>query len=62
MEPLLTADELARELHCGVITIYRLARSGKLPGLRIFHVWRFERAEIERWIEQRTVNPHQGDR
>lgn len=55
MEQILKADEVARELRAGTITIYRLARQGKLPGFRINGRWRFQREELDRWIAQHTI-------
>ena len=38
---ILTAKEVADYLRCHISTVYRLAKSGKLPGFRLCADWRF---------------------
>jgi excisionase family DNA binding protein len=44
---LLTADEVAELLRLPVSTIYDLARTGRLPHLRIGRALRFSRRDLE---------------
>ena len=50
MSELMTARELAEFLRVNQATIYRLLKSGQLPGYRVGVEWRFDRAVIERWL------------
>ncbi len=47
---LLTADELARVLRVGRTTVYRWAKEGRLPSVKIGKTVRFNRLEIEKII------------
>jgi excisionase family DNA binding protein len=47
---ILTVSELAEHLNVHRITIYRLLKSGTLPGFKIGRVWRFELDEISNWM------------
>jgi len=49
-DEIMTVSSLADYLHCHTTTVYRLLRQGKIPGFRIGSDWRFERAEIDKWI------------
>jgi excisionase family DNA binding protein len=44
---LLTADEVAELLRLPVSTIYDLARTGRLPHLKIGRALRFSRCDLE---------------
>jgi len=44
---LLTADEVAELLRLPVSTIYDLARTGRLPRLKIGRALRFSRSDLE---------------
>src|ERR1700680_4686080 len=47
---ILTVSELAEHLNVHRITIYRLLKSGSLPGFKIGRVWRFDLDEIGSWM------------
>jgi excisionase family DNA binding protein len=47
---ILTVSELAEHLNVHRITIYRLLKSGTLPGFKIGRVWRFDLDEITNWM------------
>lgn len=47
---LLTADELARVLRVGRTTVYRWAKEGRLPSVKIGKTVRFNPLEIEKII------------
>ena len=49
----MTLREVASFLKVHPNTIYRLARSGKLPAFKIGTDWRFHRAAIEDWVQNR---------
>jgi nitrogen PTS system EIIA component len=46
-------DSLAAYLHMMPAQISRLADRGKIPGRRVGGEWKFSRAEIHHWLEQR---------
>ena len=50
----LSAEEAARLLHLNVKRVQALARSGKLPAVRVGRKWLFARAELERLLTRRT--------
>lgn len=50
---ILTIEEVATYLKAGRRTVYRLAANGKIPAFKLGGVWRFRRAELERWIAAR---------
>lgn len=52
---LLTVAELAAAWRCNVSSIYRWARTGQIPAMRVGDLWRFDRAAIERWMSESTI-------
>ena len=63
---ILTIEEVAAYLKAGRRTVYRLAANGQIPAFKLGGVWRFRRAELERWIatsigaQEQKPNPHGG--
>ena len=51
----LTVKEVAGYLKLCEITIYRLAKAGKIPAFKVGGDWRFRRSSIERWIREGEV-------
>lgn len=51
LEPAMTVREVAKFLNVGNITVYRLVQAGDLPGFKVAGSWRFQKVDIERWIE-----------
>jgi excisionase family DNA binding protein len=47
---ILTVSELADHLSVHRITIYRLLKTGSIPGFKIGRVWRFELDQIANWM------------
>jgi excisionase family DNA binding protein len=57
-EQFLTIKDVAYLLSVHPMTVYRLLKQGRLPGVRLGGVWRFSRQAIERWEsdqERRTL-------
>ena len=50
MKPVLTAHDVARLLAINEITVYRLARNGRLPAFKVGGQWRFGREQLEQWM------------
>jgi len=46
-------DSLARYLHITPAQVLKLAERGTLPGRKINNQWRFSRAEVHHWLEER---------
>lgn len=51
---ILTIDQVADLLHLHEMTIYRLAKEGKLPGFKVGGRWRFQRDALETWMVDRA--------
>lgn len=51
--PAMTVREVAAFLNVDEKTIYRLAQKEGLPGFKVAGAWRFQRADIQRWIDAR---------
>jgi excisionase family DNA binding protein len=49
---LLTVREASEYLRVGVYTLYRLARTGKIPAskCKVSNAWRFEKQTLIEWI------------
>ncbi len=52
-EAFLTTDEVLAYLQVNLRTVYRLIDAGKLPAVRVGRQWRFRRADIDAWLDQR---------
>lgn len=51
LNTLLTVDELAEYLGLKKQTIYNWLHKGKIGGIKIGKVWRFEKDEIDKWLK-----------
>lgn len=47
----MTVREVAGYLNVNEKTVYRLAQRWELPGFKVAGAWRFQRADIDAWIE-----------
>jgi len=52
---LMNVDELAQYLGLRKQTVYNWLHQKKISGIKIGKVWRFERAEIEKWLKSHKV-------
>jgi len=50
-EPVLNSEEAAALLNIHPKTLQKLARNGKVPGVRIGKVWAFRVSALNRWLE-----------
>jgi len=50
-----TVEELAKYLKLHEYTIRRLARAGKVPSFKAGGQWRFDKAEIQKWIANKGI-------
>jgi len=61
-ESAMTVREVAAYLSVAEKTIYRLAQKGELPGFKVAGAWRFQRKDLDLWIEaQKEVASKQGE-
>lgn len=50
-----TADELATLLNVPATWLYRAAREGSIPHVRLGRYVRFDLAAVERWLAEQTT-------
>jgi len=53
MPKLMDIDELADYLRLKKQTIYNWLSQGKIAGIKVGGVWRFDRREIDVWLKSR---------
>ena len=51
LEPAMTVKDVAAFLRVDEKTIYRLVTKGEIPGFKVLGSWRFQRHDIEQWIQ-----------
>ena len=49
-DTLITPEEAAELLGCGMNTIYKILRSGKLKAMRIGRIWKIPRGAVQEYI------------
>lgn len=49
----MTVRDVAAFLNVDEKTVYRLSQRGELPGFKVAGAWRFQRVDIQAWIEAR---------
>ena len=52
-EPVLDSEEAAALLKIHPKTLQKLARDGKIPGVRIGKLWAFRASTLNRWLESK---------
>ncbi|GHV77864.1 PTS fructose transporter subunit IIA [Spirochaetia bacterium] len=52
-DEILTIDEVAKYLRVSERTVYDWAQKGEIPSGKIGTVWRFKKADIEKWVNDR---------
>ncbi len=62
MPRLIDIDELATYLKLKKQTIYNWLSDGKISGIKIGGVWRFDRKEVDAWLrtKRRSSKPGEG--
>jgi excisionase family DNA binding protein len=53
---LLTVAEVAAGMRVSNMTVYRLIKSGELPAVRVGKAYRIREAELQRFLEERSVH------
>ena len=59
---LMNIDELADYLRLQKQTIYNWLYQGKISGIKVGGVWRFERREVDAWLKNRRRLPKVGEK
>jgi excisionase family DNA binding protein len=54
-ENVFTVQELATYLRMRPVTIYKHAKTGKLPAFKVGANWRFKKTTIDRWISEQEL-------
>ena len=49
-DTLITPEEAAELLGCGMNTIYKILKSGKLKAMRIGRIWKIPRRAVQEYI------------
>ena len=57
MSTYLTVNEISNYLKLPEETVYKHARSGKLPAFKVGRYWRFKQEEIDQWVATNSNNP-----
>ena len=60
MTRVMNVDEVARYLRVVPDTIYRKARRGEIPAVKMGKVWRFPKETLDKWLNDSAlgiVNP-----
>ena len=56
MAQLMNIEELAAYLKLEKQTIYNWLHEKKISGIKVGHVWRFDKHAIDSWLKAQTVN------
>jgi excisionase family DNA binding protein len=51
LSEIMTVKEVASYLKMKPVTIYKLAKQGKIPAFRVASFWRFKKDLIDKWLE-----------
>jgi len=53
LDEILTFEEVAAYMKASKRTVYRSAASGRLPAFKHGSTWRFQRGDLDKWIDSR---------
>lgn len=62
MPNLIDIDDLANYLKLKKQTIYNWLHQGKIGGIKVGGVWRFDRKEIDNWLSSRRRLSKTGEK
>ncbi len=54
---ILTVSEVAEYLRINPQTVYRKAKAGEIPAVRIGRAIRFRRSELDAWLKSQELAP-----
>ncbi len=52
-EELMTSKEVSEYIQVNMMTVFKLARTCEIPAVEIDGMWRFEKKQIDEWLEGR---------
>ncbi|MEW6104559.1 MAG: helix-turn-helix domain-containing protein [bacterium] len=52
---IMTVKQVAEYLQMDEHTVYKLARTGLIPSLKIAGQWRFKKEVIDKWISEQSL-------
>ena len=52
---IMTVRQVAKYFQMDEHTIYKLARSGQIPSIKIAGQWRFKKDVIDKWISEKSL-------
>lgn len=61
MKRLMDVEELATYLNLQKQTIYNWLSQNKISGIKIGGVWRFDRSEIDKWLQSQARKVKNGE-
>lgn len=50
-----TVQEIADLLRVNKVTVYRMAKRGAIPTLKVGRQWRFDKKLIQRWLQNQQA-------
>jgi excisionase family DNA binding protein len=50
-QDIMTSEEAAQYLRVGIVTLKKKAREGTIPASKIGRAWRFQRKDLDRWLD-----------
>lgn len=62
MARLIDIDDLASYLKLKKQTIYNWLHEGKISGIKVGGVWRFDRREVDAWLRSKRKSYKVGDK
>ncbi len=54
LSEIMTVKEVASYLKMKPVTIYKLAKQGKIPAFKVASFWRFKKDLIDKWLDEET--------
>lgn len=57
---LVTVAEVAALMRVSTMTVYRIIRGGDLPAIRVGKNFRIRELDVQRYLDDRTVEPEGG--
>jgi len=60
MQKIMTVEEVARYLSLVPATIYRKARAGEIPAVKMGKCWRFPKDTLDSWLNNKAINNSHG--
>lgn len=58
--PLISAEQLAEELGVSVRYVRRIIAERRIPYVKVGHLIRFQRDDVQRWVEANRVDALTG--